>query len=330
MAKKITHDDIAEKNLLAPLVKEFDNVIKKTLEATDVVRGLNKELSNKATIESAKDLERLAEITKRITKVEEKLIILEKEKTRIRTKSIKELKKKQNETKKLNDANKKSIDIDKGIIKEEQKLNKLNSDKIQDLVQLKRLTTEQNKINKDTEILNNKNAGTLEKLAASSRKLRREREKLNLNTKKRQERLKLINKELDKNNKIILKNSDSLKKQKINVGNYTNSIKEAAGASGLFGGILGKLSQVQGVLNALTKKSVVAEEADALAKEQQAVATSQLTLAQRALNTAQAKGVKALKLLNEELPLKKAAALTAEIHGGKKNALYKWGLENFK
>jgi 16S rRNA (cytidine1402-2'-O)-methyltransferase len=43
-----------------------------------------------------------------------------------------------------------------------------------------------------------------------------------------------------------------------------------------------------------------------------------------------AKALNTLKLLNEELPLKKAAALTAEIHGGKKNALYKWGLENFK
>ena len=42
-----------------------------------------------------------------------------------------------------------------------------------------------------------------------------------------------------------------------------------------------------------------------------------------------AKTLNTLRLLNEELPLKKAAALTAEIHGGKKNALYKWGLENF-
>ncbi len=41
-----------------------------------------------------------------------------------------------------------------------------------------------------------------------------------------------------------------------------------------------------------------------------------------------AKILNTLKLLAAELPLKKAAALTAEIHGGKKNALYKWGLEN--
>ena len=35
-----------------------------------------------------------------------------------------------------------------------------------------------------------------------------------------------------------------------------------------------------------------------------------------------------LTLLKEQLPLKKAAALTAQIHDQKKNELYKWGLEN--
>ncbi|MFO6423287.1 16S rRNA (cytidine(1402)-2'-O)-methyltransferase [Motilimonas sp. KMU-193] len=38
--------------------------------------------------------------------------------------------------------------------------------------------------------------------------------------------------------------------------------------------------------------------------------------------------VQTLALLTKELPLKKAAALTAEIHQVKKNALYKWGLDN--
>ncbi|WP_028863317.1 16S rRNA (cytidine(1402)-2'-O)-methyltransferase [Psychromonas aquimarina] len=44
------------------------------------------------------------------------------------------------------------------------------------------------------------------------------------------------------------------------------------------------------------------------------------TIPQDALNT--------LALLKEQLPLKKAAALTAQIHDQKKNDLYKWGLEN--
>jgi len=43
-------------------------------------------------------------------------------------------------------------------------------------------------------------------------------------------------------------------------------------------------------------------------------------ISQVALNT--------LTLLKEQLPLKKAAALTAQIHDEKKNELYKWGLAN--
>lgn len=41
-----------------------------------------------------------------------------------------------------------------------------------------------------------------------------------------------------------------------------------------------------------------------------------------------AEALRTLALLRTELPLKKAAALTAEIHGVKKNALYKHGLEH--
>ncbi|MBY8315638.1 16S rRNA (cytidine(1402)-2'-O)-methyltransferase [Vibrio fluvialis] len=38
--------------------------------------------------------------------------------------------------------------------------------------------------------------------------------------------------------------------------------------------------------------------------------------------------LRTLGLLTKELPLKKAAAMTAEIYNLKKNALYKWGLDN--
>ncbi len=43
-----------------------------------------------------------------------------------------------------------------------------------------------------------------------------------------------------------------------------------------------------------------------------------------------AEATRTLLLLQKELPLKKAAALTAEIYGLKKNALYAWGLEQQK
>ncbi len=41
-----------------------------------------------------------------------------------------------------------------------------------------------------------------------------------------------------------------------------------------------------------------------------------------------AQAIRTLTLLSKELPLKKAAALVAEIYNLKKNALYKWGLDN--
>ena len=191
----------------------------------------------------------------------------------------------------LNKTRKLSIDIDKQREKELAKLNKLNSTRIQDVAELQRLTKKQNAINKDEAILNAKNAGTLEKLAASSRKLRREREGLDLSTEKNRKRLKAINLELDKNNKIILKNSDALKKQKINVGNYSESIKEAASASGLFGKILGPLAAIQGTLTALTKK-------DTVAKEVNATATSALSAKQRVMAATTGGLTKATKAFN--------------------------------
>lgn len=39
--------------------------------------------------------------------------------------------------------------------------------------------------------------------------------------------------------------------------------------------------------------------------------------------------IKALQLIAQELPLKKAAAIVAELYGYKKNALYQFGLDNF-
>lgn len=40
--------------------------------------------------------------------------------------------------------------------------------------------------------------------------------------------------------------------------------------------------------------------------------------------------IKALQLLSQELPLKKAAAIVAELYDCKKNVLYQYGLDNFK
>jgi len=288
---EIKKSEISEKGLLDGFIKDANKGIKaidefnKSLEETLSLQEQFIKQSKKDT--TSKGLKKQAENFKKVD-------------TTIKT---------------LNDTRKVSLQLSKDREKAELKLKKLNSDKIQETVQLNRLAKEQNAINKDTEIISSKTAGTLEKLAASSRKLRREREKLNLDTEKGRKRLKEINTELDKNNKIILKNSDSLKKQKINVGNYTSSIKEAAQASGLFGGILGKLNAVQETLGALTKKNVAVEETDVVVKQQQALATSRLTVVQRGLNIATGKGVKALKLFKTALISTGVGALVVALGG---------------
>lgn len=68
--------------------------------------------------------------------------------------------------------------------------------------------------------LEDKEAGTIDKLAAKNELLRIRRSKLNLETRKGSRELIKINSQIDKNNKLIRKTSDAVKAQKENVGNY--------------------------------------------------------------------------------------------------------------
>ena len=125
---------------------------------------------------------------------------------------------------------------------------------------------------KDLLVLENKESGTLERLAAESRKLRRERQGLNLDTAKGATRLKAINKQLDLNNARIKTNSDALKKQKLSVGAYSAGIQEGIGATGLFSKQLFILQRIQSLISLLTKKQAV--ETVALAGAQTTAATT--------------------------------------------------------
>lgn len=75
------------------------------------------------------------------------------------------------------------------------------------------------------------------------------RNQLDLSTKEGVEQLGIINTQLDKNNEFIKSNVSAYEKQKINIGNYTQSIKEAITQSGLFGG---KIQQVTQVFNSFS------------------------------------------------------------------------------
>ena len=110
-------------------------------------------------------------------------------------------------------------------IKADQEIIKLNKLKAQEADREAKATEKQAAAAAKLAREQEKEVGTLNKLEAANKKLRAERQQLDLETSKGQQRLREINAELDKNNKFIKENSDALKQQKLNVGNYAGALE---------------------------------------------------------------------------------------------------------
>lgn len=100
-------------------------------------------------------------------------------------------------------------------------------------------------------VINDKEAGTIEKSTAWIKRLTIERRKLNLETKGGQDKLIQINKELDKHNGILKNTADATLKQKQNIGNYKSALEglgselqSSTGKLGQFGATLAKLGPI--------------------------------------------------------------------------------------
>ena len=236
MANQIKRSEIAEEDLYKEIRESADKTIKIVetlninLEKTAKVlqSELKKPLDN--TIES---IEKLQSSSKLMSEAMEHSLKLDKAKADAVKSQIK--------------ADEKLRQIEKEKIKLKQQLTDATDEEVKAKIKYQKVSAEQKKILADEIILNDQNAGTLEKVAAQSRVLRREREKLNLETEEGKKRLKEINDQLDENNEIIRENSDALKKQTLNVGNYTESIKEATGElGGLIGGVKDSIDALKG------------------------------------------------------------------------------------
>lgn len=282
MGKQIKRSEIAEKDLY----KDIRNSAEKTISHID---ELNESLSKTANVlkreldkpleETLEGLHSLTSSTKAMNETMEQSIKLDKAKAvAIKVQidaDIKLEKLNQEQLKTQIQANKladQELKQSKAQNKEDQKEAKqkkkniaLTDEEIKAKIKLQKSTNSRKKELQDELILNDKNAGTLEKVMASSRKLRREREKLNLETDEGAKRLKEINDELDDNNEVIKENSDALKKQKLNVGNYTESIQEATGELG--GLIKGISDSIAGIKNQAKAFMVQAKSAETASKK---------------------------------------------------------------
>lgn len=202
-SKRITHDQIAEEGVIKDhLQKEFEDLVKFLPEVEEALDSVAKKVMADFKNVKIVNLKDLETLSELTKRVEE-----------------------------LEAANAKLKETKKKLSDEEIARHQINRDAQKERVALL----------KAEEIELGKQAGTLKKLEAANTRLRIERSKLNTETAEGRKRLIEINKELDKNNKYIKDNSDQLKRQKLNVGNYKESIKEALNETGLFDTQIGKL-----------------------------------------------------------------------------------------
>lgn len=258
MAKQIKRSEIAEKDLY----KEIRDSATKTIKQVD---ALNESLSDTAEVLKKELLKPLEASMKSIGELDKNVKLMND----TMDKSI-ELDKAKNDAlkvqieveKQLKKIEKESLNQEKQAQKVKKKNIELTDEEIKAKIKDRKISNAKKKALADEIILQDKNAGTLEKVMASSRVLRREREKLNLETEEGERRLKQINDELDENNQIIIENSDKLKKQRMNVGNYTDSIKEATGE---LGGLIGNIqSSVNAIKDQITSFKQGIKQADSM------------------------------------------------------------------
>ena len=186
--KPIERKDIFAPNAILSVVKEMEMLE----DVQKNILEINKELGKTAAFTNSKEVK---EYEKTIVSIEQS-------------------------TKTLNETEKERLKLEK-------QLNDSTDEAVKGKLRLQKANKTQRDVLRDIIVLEDKEAGTLLKLNARNRQLRREREKLNTETKEGSTRLKEINKSLDTNNKKIKENSDKLKKQKIKDDKYKDSVSEA-------------------------------------------------------------------------------------------------------
>jgi len=269
------------------IVDENERLKKSQKDIIKQAKDLRKELNKNATVadKRRKTIEETNEAAEKLLKTQE----LEEKQLKDNNKQIValegNLKDVGKATKSLNELEKKSLKIKKDEEKLQKVLNKGDEQAVRTKLKLQKASSEQRRELKQLLILEDRQAGTEERLLATNELLRIERKKLNTETDRGVKRQKEINDAIDENNDKLIENSDKLKSNRLQVGSYEDSIKSALEGTDLFNGALGDLGQIgQEVIGTL--QSVVVG-----LKAQEA--------AQKSTNQQVTKGARALKVLDK-------------------------------
>ena len=225
--KKTLEESIS---ILKSWLSEYDTLITSIKQDAEVIK---KSLSgiNSQSAEGINALNKAVKETGKLVKDREKT-----DKKRIQTQ--RELKKIESEQLKLK----------KEYIK--------NSDEeVKGRIRLRKVQAEQKKLLEAEIILQKKEANTQAERAERLKALKALRDRVNTSTAEGVEKLQAYNKEIDELNETQREYSDELAKQKINIGNYTESINEALNSNQALNDSFGELSGALKVIQKLQGKA---------------------------------------------------------------------------
>jgi len=261
---QIKNSEVVQPNIFDNTIKSAEdlNAALSVLEASfkDILKTTAK-IAGETPLEGFKNIEKVTKALEDNTKAAKSLEEIKTEQVKVNATLEKQRKKQEKDAK----TRKKALTDEEKL---QEILNKTNEDAVKTRLKLQKAQKKQKDELKDLLVLEDKEAGQLEKVQAQLRTLRREREKLQDVEVQDAERLNEINKAIDENNDFIEANSDKLKKQKIDIGNYAEGVGTAISESSEFSGILGKLDQVLNKLgDKLLDAGENAEEAGSKAEE---------------------------------------------------------------
>ena len=161
-----------------------------------------------------------------------------------------------------------------------QQLNKSTDEEVRGKLRLQEATKEQRDSIRQLIREEKAQEGSIKSLRLANKRLRKERDQITTSTEEGRKAIQRINAEIDRNNAQVKENSDSMTQQKMNVGNYSDSIQDAIGSTGLFSREIAVLNAIQqssskilGILNKQTKANAVASKTAGASAKSMAVGT---------------------------------------------------------
>lgn len=230
MAKRLIRDHIAQKGFLDGPKEEFKSLL-------DLVGNLKGELGELAKLFSGKLQQankETAEGIEQINLVTEELLKLKKDNEKL-TKSEEKLKKKLNK-------------IAEAENKLKEQLVKSTDEEVKGKIRLQKANREQKRQLEAELILRNEQVETLQDVRERIKALRIVTQQQSINTEEGRNQIKAYNDEINELTDTLKENSDTFIQNKINIGNYTDSVREAIDTSELLGKELGILGGIASTL----------------------------------------------------------------------------------